>query len=274
MSAEPHLDRIGIMLARLDNLPQRHRSVTRHAAAPDVDFRTSMRCERIPGRHDPCSRNFPSHACHAKPSAIGISLAEIAGITRTWQRPARAGPRDWHNACGNCGNPRHGPPVRYRDRIEGRAERAERSETHFSGPYSGTQVFLGAPLGGKMARPSSNSTARRQFGGPMGTGGRRFSMVPTYSGRPWRSPASNQKIPNLFNAGKPQTPANGAYLFRPSASQSSDRDAQVGMFEIEGLARRHARKLHPAHERDGESDGVSPCHPERSEGSHAFGKPR
>src|SRR5580692_9119622 len=83
MSAEPHLDRIGIMLARLDNLPQRHRSVTRHAAAPDVDFRTSMRCERIPGRHDPCSRNFPSHACHAKPSAIGISLAEIAGITAT-----------------------------------------------------------------------------------------------------------------------------------------------------------------------------------------------
>jgi hypothetical protein len=46
------------------------------------------------------------------------------------------------------------------------------------------------------------------------------------------------------------------------------------MVEIEGLARRHARKLHPAHERDGESDGVSPCHPERSEGSHAFGKPR
>jgi hypothetical protein len=32
MSAESHLDRIGIMLARLDNLPQRHRSVTLHAA--------------------------------------------------------------------------------------------------------------------------------------------------------------------------------------------------------------------------------------------------
>ena len=132
MSAEPHLDRIGVMLACLDNLPQRHRSVTLHAAAPDIVFRTSMRCERIPGRHDPCSRNFPSHACHAKPSAIGISLAEIAGITRTWQRPARAEPRDWHNACGHCGNPRHGPPVRYRDRFGGRAERAERSETHFS----------------------------------------------------------------------------------------------------------------------------------------------
>src|SRR5260370_28075233 len=91
-SAEPHLDRIGIMLARLDNLPQRHRSVTLHAAAPDDDFRTSMRCERIPGRHDPCSRNFSSQACHAKPPAIGISLAEIAGITRSWRRPARAGP--------------------------------------------------------------------------------------------------------------------------------------------------------------------------------------
>jgi hypothetical protein len=129
------------MLACLDNLPQRHRSVTLRTAAPDVDFRTSIRCERIPGRHDPCSRNSPSHACHAKPPAIGISLAEIAGI-RSWQRPARAGPRDWHNASGNCGTPRHGPPARYRDRIEGRAERSERSETHFSGPYRGTQVFL------------------------------------------------------------------------------------------------------------------------------------
>jgi hypothetical protein len=58
---------------------------------------------------------------------------------------------------------------------------------------------------------------------------------------PWRSPASNQRISNLFNAGKPQTPANGAYLFRPSASQSSDRDAQVGMFKIEVFARGHAR---------------------------------
>src|ERR1700730_1465687 len=125
----------------------------------------------------------------------------------------------------------------------------------------------------KMARPSSSSTARRQFRGPTGIGGRGF-----YSAHLLREavakPASNQKIPNLFNAGKPQTPGNGAYLFRPSASQTSDRDAQVGMFEIEGLARRHARQLHPAHEQDGESDGVSPCHPERSEGSHAFGKRR
>jgi hypothetical protein len=129
MAAEPHLDRIAIMLARLDNFPQRHRSVTLHAAAPEVDFGISMRCERIPGRHDPCSRNTPTHACHAKPPAIGTSLAEIAGITRSWQRPARAGARDWHNACGNCGNPRRGPPARYRDKIEGRAER---SETHFA----------------------------------------------------------------------------------------------------------------------------------------------
>jgi hypothetical protein len=91
MSAEPHLDRIGIMLARLDNLPQRHRSKTLHAAAPEVDFRTSVRCERISGRHDPRSRNSPSRACHAKPLATGISLAEIAGSTESWQRLARAG---------------------------------------------------------------------------------------------------------------------------------------------------------------------------------------
>jgi hypothetical protein len=267
------------MLACLDNLPQRHRSVTPHAAAPDVDFRTSIRYERIPGRHDPCSRNSPSHACHAKPLPIGISLAEIAGIPRSWQRPARGvHPMALGLAIGitlaeTAETPAMTPPARYRDRNEGRAERAERSETHFSGPIAVRKYSWGRHWEEKWhdrrpARQLVGSLAGQWELADVG------SMVPTYSGRPWRSPASNQKIPNLFNAGKPQTPGNGAYLFRPSASQSSDRDAQVGMFEIEGLARRHARKLHPAHERDGESDGVSPCHPERSEGSHAFGKPR
>jgi hypothetical protein len=94
------LDRVGIMLARLDNLLQRHRSMTPHAAAPDVDFWNSLRAERISGRHDPCSRNSPCHARHwhiacgncgnyrdpggGRPALgreIGISLAEIAGIT-------------------------------------------------------------------------------------------------------------------------------------------------------------------------------------------------
>ena len=157
------------MLARLDNLPQRHRSVTLHAAAPDVDFRTSMRCKRIPGRHDPCSRNFPSHACHAKPRplayrlrklrelqdpgsgrpalglAIGITLAETAE-TPAMARPM---PRQARGQGGKVGNP-------------------------FFGPYCDTKVFLGWPMGRKMARPSSSSTARRQFGGPMGIGGRGF----------------------------------------------------------------------------------------------------
>ena len=117
------------MLARVDDLPQRHRPVPLHASAPDVDFRTSMPCERIPGRHDPCSRNFPPHVCHARPAAIGISLAEIAGIPRSRQRPPRAGPRDWPDACGNCGNLCHGQPARNRDKCEARAERAERSKT-------------------------------------------------------------------------------------------------------------------------------------------------
>jgi hypothetical protein len=223
------------MLARLDNLPQRHRSVTLHAAAPDVDFRTSMRCKRIPGRHDPCSRNFPSQACHAKPrplayrlrklrelqdpgsgrSALGLAIGITLAETAETPAMARPMPRQARGQGGKVGNP-------------------------FFGPYCDTKVFLGWPMGRKMARPSSSSTARRQFGGPMGIGGR-GSMAPAYSGRPWRSPASNRKIPYRFNAGKPQTPANGAYLFRPSASQSSDRDAQVGMFEIEVLARGHAR---------------------------------
>ena len=164
-------------------------------------------------------------------------------------------PRDWHNACGNCGNPRHGPPAGHRDSNWGGAERAERSETHFS-PISirryscGVTGWKNGTTGGQLVGCLVGQWELPDMG----------PMVPTYSGAPWRSPASNQKIPNLFNAGKPQTPANGAYLFRPSASRSSERDAQVGMFETEGLARRHARELHPAHERDGDFGGVSPGH--------------
>ncbi len=234
------------MPARLDNLPPRHRSKTR-AAVSDVDFRWA----RIPASYDSCSRNSPSHA---KPPANGLSLAEIAGTTRSGQGPERVGPRDWHNACGNCAKSRHGPPGRYRDRIEGRAERAERSETCFSRPIA-VRKHSGE---GHWVQKWHDHRPARQLVGRLranGIGGREFSGAGLRS-RPWRSPASLQKIPNLFNAGKPQTPANGAYLFRPSASQSSDRDAQVGLFESEGLARRHARQLHPAHERDGDSDGA------------------
>ena len=64
---------------------------------------------------------------------LAYRLRKLREVTRSSQRPVRAGRRDWHNACGNCGNPRHDPPARYRDRIEGRAER---SETHSSGPVA------------------------------------------------------------------------------------------------------------------------------------------
>ena len=101
-----------------------------------------MRCERIPVRPGPCLRNSLSQAGHANPPGIGISLAQIAGITKSRQRAADAPPRDWHIACGNCGNPRHGLPARYRERNEGGAERAE---THFS-PISIRKLFLGATL--------------------------------------------------------------------------------------------------------------------------------
>jgi hypothetical protein len=245
------------MLARLGNLPQRHRSVALHAAVPDVDFRTSMWRQRIPGHDDPCSRNFLSHACHAKPPAIGIWLAEIAGSPRSWQRPARVGPRDWHNACGNCGNPRHGPPVRYRDRIEGGAER---SETHSSGPIAVrkySRVATGRESGATVLLLENSPAVWRANGNWRTSWVIRCTISRLGRGE---APRATGKIPNLFNAGKPQTPANGAYLFRPSASQRSDRDAEVGLFESEGLARRHARQLHPAHARDGDSGGVSPGH--------------
>jgi hypothetical protein len=154
------------MLARLDNLPQRHRSVTPHAAAPDVDFRTSMRCERIPGRHDPCSRNFPSRACHAKPPAIAISLAEIARITRSWQRPARTGPRDWHNACGNCGNPAMARPPGIATET-GMVRKGRKGRKPIFRDLWRYECIPGGP-------PSFSSTARRQFRGPTGIGGRGF----------------------------------------------------------------------------------------------------
>jgi hypothetical protein len=121
------------MLARVDKLPQRHCWVTLRAAAPDVDFRTSVRCERIPGLHVPCLRNSPSRVCRAKPRG------------------------HWHIACGNCGNYkslaaaaglhraarlayrvrklRKAPPWPARPgphQNRGQAERLERSETHFS----------------------------------------------------------------------------------------------------------------------------------------------
>jgi hypothetical protein len=95
------LDRIGTMLARLGNLPQRHRTVRLHAGAPDADFRAYMRCERNPVRPGPGLRNSLSQAAHANPPGIGISLAQIAGITKSRQRAADAPPRDWHIACGN-----------------------------------------------------------------------------------------------------------------------------------------------------------------------------
>jgi hypothetical protein len=143
---------------------------------------------------------------------LGITLAEIAE------------------------NPRHGPSARYRDRNQGRAERAE---THFSDPIAVRKYFWG----GHWEEKWHDRRPARQLVGIF-VGQRELvdvgSKAPPYSGRPWRSPASNQKILNLFNAGKPQTPGNGAYLFRPSVSQSSDRDAEVGMFENEVSARRHA----------------------------------
>ena len=116
------------MLVRLDTFSQRPRSLKLLAAAPEVVIRTWIWCERIPGRHDLSSRNSLCRVRRAKPPALGMSLAEIAEIIKSF-RPVRAGPRDWHIACGNCGKPRHGLPARYRERNEGGAER---SETNFS----------------------------------------------------------------------------------------------------------------------------------------------
>ena len=168
MSAEPTWQGTGIMLARVDNFSQRHCWVTLRAAAPDVDFPTSMRCERIPRCHDSCARNFSSHASHARPLAIGISLAEIAGTTNSRQRrPARAGPRDWPELAEIAQKSRHGPPARCRIKIEGRAER---SETHFS-LYRSESILGGAP---REQKGQDHRLPRQFVGRPTGTGGREF----------------------------------------------------------------------------------------------------
>ena len=115
---------------------------------------------------------------------------------------------------------------------------AERSEIHFSGRIAARKYSWRRHWKEKW---HDRRSVRQLGGSSAGQWEYVGAVVPTYSRRPWRSRRGIRKFPNLFNAEKPQTPANGAYLFRPSASQSSDRDAQVGLFEIEGLARRHAR---------------------------------
>ena len=217
----------GSALCSLASTISRSAIAGRHHARPRLTSISRPLCGgEMRSRDDPCSRDSPPRACHATPPALGISLAEIAGTTNaSQQRPARAGPRDWQNACGNCAKPRHGPPARIK--IEGRAE------THFS-PISVRRHREQKGQDHRRARQLVGSFAGQRAWADVS------SRVPACSGRSSRSPASGQKIPNLFNAGKPQTPANGAYLFRPPASQSSaqssDPDAEVGMFAIEGLA--------------------------------------
>jgi hypothetical protein len=107
MSAESHLDWIGIMLICLDNLPQRHRSVTLHAAAPDVDFRIPVRCEKN-------SRLLRS------------VLAQFSVLRLPLQATGH-----WHIACGNCGNS-HGEShwgLASLSEVEGSVGVAETAET-------------------------------------------------------------------------------------------------------------------------------------------------
>jgi hypothetical protein len=165
MAAEPRLDRIGIMLARRDDLPQRHRSVTLHVATPDVDFRTSMRWGSMCSRDDPGSRNSPFPACHAKPLTIGISLAEIAGIANSWQQQqASAEPRDWPKRLRKLRKPPPWP-----------ARWASRQKLGWCGKggnpffsYIDTKVFLWDHW---VEKWHDRRTAHRLFGGPMGIAG-------------------------------------------------------------------------------------------------------
>jgi hypothetical protein len=130
MSAEPHLDRIGIMLVRLDNLPQRHRSKTLHAAAPEVDFRTSVRCggaKEFPVatiRAGAISRPTPAPPSHRR---LAYRLRQLREFQDPDSGRAAPGLEIGLTLAETAETPAMGRPARYRDRIEGRAER---SETH------------------------------------------------------------------------------------------------------------------------------------------------
>src|SRR5580704_10263475 len=163
MTAEPRLDRIGSMLARPDNLPQRHCWVTRRVAAPDVDFRTSMRWGRMRRRDDPCSRNSPSRACHAKLLAIGIPLAEIA------QSAAMARPSGIATETGVVRKGRKPIFLLYR--------------------YESIPV---GPLGGKMARQADSSSAVWRANGNCRTW---FLWCPLTQGRRGEAPRAIKKFP-------------------------------------------------------------------------------
>jgi hypothetical protein len=161
------------MPARLDNLPQRHRSVTLHTAAPEVDFRTSMRCERIPGRHEPRSRNFSFHACHAKPRPLAYRLRKLRELQDPGSGRPALGLEIGITLAETAETPAMArPPDTATDSRAGRKGRKGRKPI-FSVPLA-VRKYSWGPLGGKMARPSSSSTARRQFRGSTGIGGRGF----------------------------------------------------------------------------------------------------
>ena len=102
------------MLARLDNLPQRHRSVTLHAAAPDVDFRprcvlAQFSVPRLPRQatghwHIACGNCGNSKILAAAGPRRASRLAYRLRKLRKPPPLPRQATGHWHIACGNCGN--------------------------------------------------------------------------------------------------------------------------------------------------------------------------
>src|SRR3979490_3145618 len=112
---------------------------------------------------------------------------------------------------GAQGAARHGPDAsgQEREREEGAGQEGHGGRLGFAQRQAAARRIAGGRWLARICRSIASSPGKEiTFVG---------SMVPTYSGRPWRSPASNQKIPYRFNGGKPQAPRNGAYLFRPES---------------------------------------------------------
>jgi hypothetical protein len=132
-----------------------------------------VRCRRPPLSADGRGRGLPavSPTRHCRRSK---RLAESAGSDGN--EVLEVQPSDWQSACGNCAKSRHGPPTRYHDKIGGGAERAERSETHFS------PISIRKHSRGRHWRKNGATVVQLDgasaVGGPMGIGGRGCQGAP------------------------------------------------------------------------------------------------
>ncbi len=242
--------------ARLGNLPQRHGAADFARGAPDADFRTYGRCKEFV-RLDPCLRNFLFRNCgHANPPGIRISLAQIAGITKSRQRAADA-PLAIGISLAEKQQPPFGLPA-WIPRDGGRVVR-ETAETHFF-PYDRYERYSWARTFMTVMLASPTTIQAIVFFPPWPpllprSTEQKVPLSTCARGRParqlvgvsvdwnmwvlWcplirrvrgRSPASHLCTPPFSMLESRKPPSLGGHLFRPSVFPNPHRDASQPMF--------------------------------------------